>query len=76
MSQGSDAATAQRPWSRRARRSPLAASRRRTGLLFKRDFGALWMDRFHGLRIVDYGFFWKRATGLDNLTWWLFEKGV
>ena len=24
--------------------------------------------------INDFGFFWKRATGLDNLTWWLFAK--
>ncbi len=46
----------------------------RSDLLFKRDFGAFWMDRFPKLRVVDYGFFWKRVTGLDNLTWWLFEK--
>ena len=44
------------------------------GLLFKRDFGAFWMDLFADLRLVDYGFFWRRATGLDNLTWWLFTK--
>lgn len=44
------------------------------GLLFKRDFGAFWMDRHPDLRLVDYGFFWRRATGLDNLTWWLFAK--
>jgi pseudaminic acid biosynthesis-associated methylase len=42
--------------------------------LFKRDFGALWLDLCPDLRIVRYGFAWKRATGLDNLTWWLFEK--
>jgi pseudaminic acid biosynthesis-associated methylase len=42
--------------------------------LFKRDFGAFWLDQFPDLRTVDYGFFWRRATGLDNLTWWLFEK--
>ncbi|MCZ7660926.1 MAG: methyltransferase domain-containing protein [Xanthobacteraceae bacterium] len=42
--------------------------------LFKRDFGGLWMDTFPDLRIVAYGFAWKRVTGLDNLTWWLFEK--
>ena len=40
-------------------------------LLFKRDFGGLWMDKFQELRLLDYGFFWKRITGLDNLTWWL-----
>ena len=45
-----------------------------TGLLFKRDFGAFWLDLFPTLVLVDYGFFWKRATGLDNLTWWLFAK--
>lgn len=43
--------------------------------LFKRDFGGLWLDNFHDLRTVAYGFAWKRVTGLDNLTWWLFEKG-
>lgn len=45
-----------------------------SGKLFKRDFGALWLDNFQDLVLVDYGFFWKRATGLDNLTWWLFRK--
>lgn len=44
------------------------------GLLFKRDFGAMWLEMFPDLKIVDYGFFWKPATGLDNLTWWLFRK--
>lgn len=42
--------------------------------LFKRDFGGLWLDSFPDLRTVAYGFAWKRITGLDNLTWWLFEK--
>lgn len=42
--------------------------------LFKRDFGGFWMDNFPDLQLVDYGFAWKRMTGLDNLTWWLFEK--
>ena len=44
------------------------------GLLFKRDFGALWLEMFPDLVLVDYGFFWRPATGLDNLTWWLFRK--
>jgi len=43
------------------------------GMLWKRDFGSFWMDNFD-LMPVDSGFFWKRTTGLDNLTWWLFEK--
>ena len=42
--------------------------------LFKRDFGAYYLDTFPDLRVVDYGFAWKRLTGLDNLTWWMFEK--
>lgn len=42
--------------------------------LFKRDFGGFWMDNFPDLAILATGFAWKRTTGLDNLTWWLFEK--
>jgi len=42
--------------------------------LFKRDFGGYWMDNFPNLRLLGYGFCWKRVTGLDNLTWWAFEK--
>jgi pseudaminic acid biosynthesis-associated methylase len=48
--------------------------RGRSGLLFKRDFGDFYMTQHPDLRLVDYGFAWKRATGLDNLTWWLFRK--
>lgn len=44
------------------------------GLLFKNDFGGLYLDRFPDLKLVDYGFFWKRVTGLDDVTWWLFRK--
>jgi len=47
---------------------------RREGKLFKRDFGGFWWDVFPELTFVDGGFFWKRATGLDDLTWWLFAK--
>ena len=43
-------------------------------LLFKRDFGAFYLDKFPDLRVIDYGFEWKRITSLDNLTWWIFEK--
>jgi len=42
--------------------------------LFKRDFGSFYLQHFPGLRVLDYGFAWKALTGLDNLTWWLFEK--
>ncbi|MBF0589252.1 MAG: methyltransferase domain-containing protein [Magnetococcales bacterium] len=43
-------------------------------VLFKRDFGGFWMDQHPDLQLIDYGFAWKRVTGLDNVTWWLFEK--
>lgn len=46
------------------------------GLLFKRDFGDFWMSHFPDLTLRDYGFLWKRTTGIDNLTWWLFEKNT
>lgn len=45
-----------------------------SGVLFKRDFGSHWLDLFPRLRPTACGFAWKRITGLDNLTWWLFEK--
>ena len=48
--------------------------RGRAGLLFKRDFGAYWLENFSDLSLVDYGFFWKPATGIDDLTFWLFRK--
>ena len=44
------------------------------GLLFKRDFGDYWMELYPDLQLVDYGFLWKRITGLDNITWWIFKK--
>jgi pseudaminic acid biosynthesis-associated methylase len=43
-------------------------------LLFKRDFGQFWLDCCPKLVPVDCGFFWKRLSLLDNLTWWLFER--
>ena len=56
-------------------RAESIAYRGQEGLLFKNDFGGLYMDRFPDLQLVDYGFFWKRATQLDDATWWLFRKG-
>jgi len=43
-------------------------------LLFKRDFGALWLDLYPDLKPIDEGFFWSRTTGFDDATWWIFEK--
>ena len=49
--------------------------RGQAGLLFKRDFGAFYADRFPRLRCVAYGFLWQRELpAFDNLTWWLFKK--
>jgi pseudaminic acid biosynthesis-associated methylase len=45
-----------------------------TEALFKRDFGGFFLDLFPDLVVRGYGFQWKRTTGLDNPTWWLFEK--
>ena len=45
-----------------------------TEKLFKRDFGAFWMEQFPSLKLLDYGFAWKPVTGLDNITWWIFSK--
>lgn len=50
------------------------AYRGERGLLFKRDFGAFWLDNFSDLVALDCGFFWRRTTGLDNLTYWIFAK--
>ena len=43
-------------------------------LLIKRDYGSLWLEKFPKLSLVDYGFFWKKVTMLDNVNWWIFEK--
>ena len=43
------------------------------GLLFKRDFGSYWLDNFD-LAPIAHGFHWRRTTGIDDVTWWLFEK--
>ena len=43
-------------------------------MLFKRDFGGLYLDLFPDLEIVDDGFFWRRSTGVDDLTWCLLKK--
>lgn len=42
--------------------------------LFKRDFGDYWLNLFPKMETVRYGFAWKRVSGLDNLTWWIFRK--
>jgi len=45
------------------------------GLLFKRDFGAFYLDRYPNLKCIDYGFLWQREYAVwDNVNWWLLEK--
>lgn len=41
--------------------------------MWARDYGSLWLDNFK-LRCVSSAFHWKRMTGLDNTTTWVFEK--
>lgn len=49
--------------------------RHHLGLLFKRDFGAFYVDRYAHLRCINYGFLWQREyASWDNVNWWLFEK--
>jgi spore coat polysaccharide biosynthesis protein SpsF len=44
------------------------------GLLFKRDFGRFYLERFPTLRPVAQGFLWSATSPFDDTTWWLFEK--
>ncbi len=37
------------------------------------DYGSKWLDNC-SLRLLSYGFSWKKISGLDNITFWLFEK--
>lgn len=43
-------------------------------MLWARDYGEAWLQFHSGLRCCGYSFAWKRFTGMDNLTWWTFEK--
>lgn len=44
--------------------------------LFKRDFAGEMLDKFNDLRLVDYGFVYKRDNSfpLDDNNWFLLEK--
>jgi hypothetical protein len=44
-----------------------------TGALFKRDYGAYYLELFPNLRLVKEGFLGKEH-GWDDVTWWLFER--
>jgi spore coat polysaccharide biosynthesis protein SpsF len=44
--------------------------------LYKRDFAGEMLERFPGLRLVDYGFRYRRDNMFpqDDVTWFLLEK--
>ena len=46
------------------------------GKLFKRDFAGEMMDKYPDLKLVDYGFVWRRDPLFpqDDTTWFLLEK--
>lgn len=48
--------------------------RGQSGLMWRRDYGSLYLDMFPDLKCTQNLFAWKRMTGLDNLTFWVFEK--
>ena len=50
--------------------------RDQSGMLWRRDWGEAWLTKFPDLKPLGCGFCWKRMTGLDNVTWFLFEKGT
>lgn len=47
-----------------------------TDRLYKRDFAGEIMERFPDLKLVDYGFAWRRDPVFpqDDMTWFLMEK--
>jgi len=57
--------------------SPVAISYRgHTDRLFKRDFAGEMLDRYQDLKLVDYGFAYRRdpAFPQDDINWFLMEK--
>ena len=42
-------------------------------MLWADDYGAYWIEKFK-MACLFYGFSWKKLSGLDNLTWWVFAK--
>lgn len=46
------------------------------GRLWKRDFASELLERFEELKVLDYGFTWRRdeLAPQDDITWFLFEK--
>lgn len=42
-------------------------------LMWAQDFGSHYLNNYP-LKCLGYGFAWRKMTGLDNLTWWIFSK--
>lgn len=58
--------------------SPIEVNYRGHGdRLWKRDFAGEIMERHPSLRLLDYGFCYRRDPNwpLDDITWFLMEKG-
>jgi spore coat polysaccharide biosynthesis protein SpsF len=52
-----------------------ATYRGHTEKLFKRDFAGDMLDRYDSLRLVDYGFTYRRDIfPQDDMTWFLLER--
>ena len=49
-----------------------------SGRLFKRDFAGEMIDKFPKLRVLDYGFVWRRDPVFpqDDTNWFVLEKAV
>lgn len=43
-------------------------------MLWKADYGRLFMARNPGWQPLDAGFFWHETTGFDDSNWWLFRR--
>jgi pseudaminic acid biosynthesis-associated methylase len=57
--------------------SPVSINYRgHTDRLFKRDFAGEMLDTFNDLKLIDYGFSYKRDPSFpqDDITWFLMEK--
>lgn len=57
--------------------TPMSISYRgHTDRLFKRDFAGEMMDRYSDLKLIDYGFVYRRDPNFpqDDTTWFLMEK--
>ena len=44
--------------------------------LYKRDFAGEMLDKYNDLRLIDYGFSYRRDAAFpqDDITWFLLEK--